>query len=52
MSDTREIITLQFGNFANHVGCHFWNIQVGLKLTSLNFAIYSICLQFARSSMF
>lgn len=28
MSDTREIITLQFGNFANHVGCHFWNIQV------------------------
>ncbi|CRL04367.1 CLUMA_CG017460, isoform A [Clunio marinus] len=27
MTDAREIITLQFGNFANHVGCHFWNIQ-------------------------
>lgn len=28
MTETREVITLQFGNFANHVGCHFWNIQV------------------------
>ena len=23
-----EIITLQFGNFANYVGTHYWNIQV------------------------
>ncbi|XP_059618838.1 protein misato [Phlebotomus argentipes] len=24
---TREILTLQFGNYANYVGTHFWNIQ-------------------------
>jgi len=24
----REVITLQFGSFANYVGAHFWNIQV------------------------
>lgn len=23
----REVVTLQFGRFANHVGSHFWNIQ-------------------------
>ncbi|GAB0095808.1 Protein misato [Sergentomyia squamirostris] len=23
----REILTLQFGNYANYVGTHFWNIQ-------------------------
>ena len=28
MNDTREIVTLQFGNFANYVGAHYWNIQV------------------------
>lgn len=28
MNNTQELITLQFGNFANHVGCHFWNTQV------------------------
>lgn len=28
MNNTREIITLQFGNFANYVGTHYWNIQV------------------------
>uniref|UniRef100_A0A7S0UND9 Misato Segment II tubulin-like domain-containing protein n=1 Tax=Polytomella parva TaxID=51329 RepID=A0A7S0UND9_9CHLO len=22
-----EIVTLQFGNYANFVGCHFWNLQ-------------------------
>lgn len=22
-----EVLTLQFGNFANHVGAHFWNFQ-------------------------
>ncbi|EGD73510.1 hypothetical protein PTSG_05214 [Salpingoeca rosetta] len=22
-----EVITLQFGNYANHVGAHFWNLQ-------------------------
>ena len=25
----REVITLQFGGFANFVGAHYWNIQVG-----------------------
>ncbi|XP_045534228.1 protein misato [Papilio machaon] len=24
---TREILTLQFGHYSNHVGTHFWNIQ-------------------------
>ena len=23
-----EVITLQFGSFANFAGAHFWNIQV------------------------
>jgi hypothetical protein len=25
-----EVITLQFGQQANHVGTHFWNAQVSL----------------------
>lgn len=28
MSFTREVITLQIGNYANYVGTHWWNIQV------------------------
>lgn len=28
MTSTREILTLQFGNYANYVGAHLWNIQV------------------------
>lgn len=27
MSSTREIVTLQFGNYANYIGAHWWNIQ-------------------------
>ena len=27
MSD-RAIITVQLGHYANHVGAHFWNMQV------------------------
>jgi len=27
----REIITLQVGNFANHVGTHIWNLQNSIK---------------------
>ncbi|XP_073827940.1 misato mitochondrial distribution and morphology regulator [Musca autumnalis] len=27
MSNVREILTLQFGNYANYVGTHWWNIQ-------------------------
>ena len=23
----KEILTLQFGSYANHIGTHFWNIQ-------------------------
>lgn len=26
-SKAREIVTLQLGNYANHVGAHFWNLQ-------------------------
>lgn len=29
--DTREIITLQVGHYANFVGTHWWNIQVNWK---------------------
>ena len=25
-----EVITLQFGNFANYVGAHYWNFQASL----------------------
>lgn len=28
--DTREILTLQFGNYANYIGAHWWNIQVSI----------------------
>ncbi|XP_055842836.1 protein misato [Episyrphus balteatus] len=27
MSNTREVITFQFGNYANYIGAHWWNIQ-------------------------
>merc|ERR1711884_133164 len=27
----REFITLQLGNFSNHVGTHWWNIQQSLS---------------------
>lgn len=27
MDNVREVITFQFGNYANYVGTHFWNIQ-------------------------
>jgi hypothetical protein len=27
-----EVITLQFGQQANHVGTHFWNAQVSLNV--------------------
>jgi len=28
MEHTREILTFQFGTYANYVGAHFWNQQV------------------------
>ena len=28
----QEVLTIQLGNYANHVGSHFWNIQVPFKL--------------------
>jgi hypothetical protein len=27
-----ELITLQIGSFANFVGSHYWNLQVGPSL--------------------
>lgn len=30
MGSYKELITLQFGNVANHVGAHYWNLQVGV----------------------
>ncbi|XP_055911240.1 protein misato [Eupeodes corollae] len=27
MSNTREVITFQFGNYSNYIGAHWWNIQ-------------------------
>lgn len=35
----REILTIQLGSIANHVGTHFWNAQV-----SYNVVQYSIYL--------
>lgn len=23
-----EIVTLQFGNYSNYIGAHYWNLQV------------------------
>lgn len=31
MQQTREILTFQFGTYANYVGAHFWNQQVSDK---------------------
>jgi hypothetical protein len=25
---SNEVITLQFGNYSNYIGAHYWNIQV------------------------
>lgn len=45
MTSKNEIITLQFGHFSNHIGAHWWNIQVELvMLNALNF----YCLIFER----
>lgn len=33
MDHTREILTLQFGTFANYVGAHYWNQQVSNHIT-------------------
>ena len=35
----REIITLQLGSIANHVGTHFWNAQVIAQSISSPFGI-------------
>lgn len=40
MSSTREIITLQLGNYANYVGTHWWNIQVSKSLVSLSHSFH------------
>jgi len=41
-----EILTLQFGPYANFVGTHYWNIQVGccglVLCPSLNLIIYQL----------
>jgi hypothetical protein len=31
-----EVITLQFGQQANHVGTHFWNAQVSLNFHTVS----------------
>ena len=30
----RAIITVQLGHYANHVGAHFWNMQVRIIYTA------------------
>lgn len=49
---SREIITLQLGNYANYVGTHWWNIQVrieknisGLRSTNQSSCLYNSILQ-------
>ena len=31
---SRELITLQLGNYANYVGAHYWNFGVSLRSQS------------------
>lgn len=33
----KEVVTLQFGPFANFVGSHFWNLQVSQLSQNLSF---------------
>jgi len=40
MSLTREIITLQLGNYSNYVGTHWWNIQVINNKSKKHYKIY------------
>jgi hypothetical protein len=35
MAQLGEIITLQFGKYANWTGAHFWNFQVRPRVTLL-----------------
>ena len=32
MAANRPMITLQYGNYANYIGAHFWNLQVAKLL--------------------
>lgn len=32
----REVLTLQFGQFSNSVGAHYWNYQVRLVISLLS----------------
>lgn len=34
-TEGREVLTLQLGHYANHVGTHIWNAQVQTILLSL-----------------
>jgi hypothetical protein len=33
----REILSLQFGHYANFIGTHFWNAQVDCVIVSNSF---------------
>lgn len=35
MLQSREILTLQFGNYSNFVGTHWWNVQVRTLVVSM-----------------
>jgi hypothetical protein len=37
-----EVITLQFGQQANHVGTHFWNAQVSHSISQPSHALRSV----------
>lgn len=43
----REVITVQFGNFANFVGSHFWNFQAGFSDTLNCFLATCVRLNFS-----
>lgn len=45
MMDTKEILTLQFGHYANHVGSHWWNLQVTNSQISINCLVISLIFQ-------
>lgn len=49
MSSNREILTFQFGHYANYVGSHWWNFQVSgstrlnPSLNYLKFTLFDDC---------
>lgn len=48
MNSTREIITLQIGDYSNFIGTHFWNLQVFIYI---NFVLFHLIVSTSNISM-